>query len=196
MNLVIYAGTFNPIHTAHLIIAQVAKDELKADKVVFIPAHIPPHRETDLATPQDRLEMVKLAIKNNKDFEVSDIEYQYDEKSYSLLTLQRLKEIYPTVEKFNFIIGTDAFEKIDSWYKPEEVAKLAKFIIVKRHENFDKDEFFSKIKLKDFDYEIIKAPLLEISSSSVRNLICQNKSIKYQVASEVEQYIMDNKLYL
>jgi len=197
MNITVFFGTFNPIHTAHLIIAETVRSELGLEKILFIPAYLPPHRNTSLALPEHRLNMVKLAIKDNQYFDISDIEYRNKGKSYSYLTIKKLYELNPDLtEKINFIIGTDAFKLIDTWHEAEKLAKLVNFIIIKRAESLDIDELFSYIKLKDFNYKILKTPFIEISSTYIRSNIDKNKSIKYLVPDCVEKYIVENNLYL
>jgi len=194
MTLTIFAGTFNPIHTAHLIIAQTVKEELELGKVLFIPAYCPPHRETGDIDPVHRLNMVQLAIQDNPDYSLSDIEYRKNQRSYSLLTVKALLEENPHIKsKVNFIIGADAFKLIDSWYQAEKLAKLVKFIVVSRPDT--EDSFIKFIKLKNIDYINVKTPLLDISSSYIRKKIKVGKSIKYLVPKEVEEYIVQHDLY-
>ncbi|MEI7473840.1 MAG: nicotinate (nicotinamide) nucleotide adenylyltransferase [bacterium] len=194
MNIVIYAGTFNPIHTGHLIMAEYVRTELNADKVIFIPSFNPPHRDKNIESPFHRLNLVKLAIKNNPYFEVSDIEFNDNEKSYTYNTILKLKNIFPnTKEKFKFIIGTDAFNLIQTWYKSEELKNLLDFIVIERP---DEEGNVEKVKVENYHYTLIKAPAIEISSSMIRKRINNKKSIKYLVSEVVEDYILQNSLYL
>ena len=196
MKLTVFSGTYNPIHTAHLIIAETVRDELQLDKVTFIPAYYPPHRDLDLASPEHRLDMVKIAIADNPYFEVNDIEYQRQEKSYTYFTIQELLDKNPEASgKINFIIGSDAFKLIDTWYEIENLAKLVNFVIVIRPDNMEIGKLLDNVKLSNFDFQIVKTPLLDISSSDIRRRIKKNKSIKYLVPKAVEEYIYDNNLY-
>ena len=196
MKLTVFSGTYNPIHTAHLIIAETVRDELQLDKVTFIPAYYPPHRDLDLASPEHRLNMVKIAIADNPYFEVNDIEYQRQEKSYTYFTIQELMNKNPQASgKINFIIGSDAFKLIDTWYEIENLAKLVNFVIVIRPDNMEIGKLLDNVKLSNFDFQIVKTPLLDISSSDIRRRIKKNKSIKYLVPKAVEEYIYDNNLY-
>ncbi|EKE03172.1 MAG: hypothetical protein ACD_20C00236G0005 [uncultured bacterium] len=196
MKLTVFSGTYNPIHTAHLIIAEAVRDELQLDKITFIPAYYPPHRDLDLASPEHRLNMVKIAIADNPYFEVNDIEYQRQEKSYTYFTIQELLDKNPEASgKINFIIGSDAFKLIDTWYEIENLAKLVNFVIVIRPDNMEIGKLLDNVKLSNFDFHIVKTPLLDISSSDIRRRIKQNKSIKYLVPKAVEEYIYDNNLY-
>ncbi len=195
MTLTIFSGTFDPVHNAHLIIAEGVRDALNEDKILFIPAFKPPHGKVPFADAYHRLEMLKLALETNYNFEINDIEYTLGETSFSYKTVLALKKEKRINEKINFIIGSDAFKLIDSWFEVSKLAQEVKFIIVPRHENFSERELFRDIKLKDFDYEIIKTPFIEISSSDIRERVEQNKSIKYLVPDKVERYIYKNGIY-
>jgi len=196
LNLTIFAGTFNPIHIAHLIVAESVSAELNAEKILFIPSFIPPFKNGDVADAVHRLNMVKLAIKNNPYFEVSDIELKLQGTSYSYNTIQELYRQNPEIkEKINFIIGADAFNHIETWYKHEELAKLINFIVLARPKSKEVEEIVGNLSLKDFSYQFVEAPRIDISSSYVRQRIKAKKSIKYLVTNEVENYIIENKLY-
>lgn len=168
MKLCIFAGTFNPIHRAHLNMAQYALDNYGFDKILFIPAYKPPHKNTALC--EHRLKMVELAIKNNPHFEISDIEYKRQGKSYTYLTILELYKLYNIDGKINFIIGKDAYEKIDTWYESQKLQQLIDFVIFDRAEE-------------------------DISSSKVRKRIKENLPVSDLVTKEVEEYIYKNGLY-
>ena len=181
MSICIFPGTFNPIHEGHLKMAEFTLDKYNFDKIIFIPAYLPPHKEIDKELAQHRFEMVKLAIANNPRFEISDIEYQSEGKSYSLITVQKIIEQYNIKDRLNFIIGTDAFAKIDSWYKAEELKKLVHFIVFpRRGESVD--------NIIDWDYELCDMDFVDISSTEIRN--GENNAI-----IDVEGYIKQNDLY-
>lgn len=184
MNICIFPGTFNPIHRAHLAVAEFALQKYKFEKVIFIPAYIPPHKDISPMLAEHRLNMVKLAIKTNPKFELSDIEYKLGEngeKSYSLITVKKIRELYKIDGKLNFLIGTDAFEKINSWYKADELAKLVHFIVFPRGVELTPKE--------NFDYELANMDFLDVSSTNLRNHK-SNGSIE-----KVEEYIKKNGLY-
>ncbi len=196
MKLTVFAGTFNPIHTGHLILAEIVRTALELEKILFIPSHIPPHRENEIARAEYRLEMVRLAVADNPGFEASDIEFTLDGKSYTVNTIRNLYSQCPGIEgKINFIIGTDAFLHIEDWYKPEELTRLVNFIILARQESPDAKRILDNIKFKNIDYTILETPIIEISSSCIRNRIKNNRSIRYLVSDPVRAYIQDNRLY-
>ena len=182
MNICIFPGTFNPIHEGHMKMAQFALDKYKFDKIIFIPSYLPPHKEISKNLAKHRFNMVKLAIKVNSKFEISDIEYQSEGKSYSLITVKKIIEQYKIKNRLNFIIGTDAFSKIDTWYKAEELKPLIHFIVFPRKQCEIHD-------LKDWDYEIVNMDYVDISSTEIRTGKTLNKN------KEVEGYIKKNGLY-
>lgn len=186
MNICIFAGTFNPIHTAHLQMAEFALKKYKFDKIIFIPSYIPPHKVLAPSLAEHRLNMVKLAIKYNSKFDVSDIEYKSQEKSYSIKTVKKIKDLYKIEGRVNFIIGTDAFVKIKSWYKFNELKDLVHFIVFPR---MGSDELIDE-SYADFDYEIVDFQYIDVSSTEIRSgTIVEN-------INNVRDYIKNYGLYL
>ncbi len=111
MAICIFSGTFNPIHNAHIKMAEYALNKYSFEKIIFIPAYVPPHKEIDGNLAKHRLKMVELATAYNPKFEVSDVEYKRNEPSYSLITVKKIIEQFGIQDRLNFIIGTDAFQK-------------------------------------------------------------------------------------
>lgn len=181
MSICIFPGSFNPIHEGHLKMAKYALEKYGFEKIIFIPAYLPPHKEIDKNLAKHRYRMVELAISTNSKFDISDIEYQSEGKSYSLITVQKIIEQYKIEGRLNFIIGTDAFAKINSWYKPEELKNLVHFIVFPRKG----DEISG---LEDWDYEITEMAFVDISSTEIRGG-------KYNNLDNVEDYIKNNGLY-
>lgn len=181
MAICIFPGTFNPIHEAHLRMADFALQNYGFEKIIFIPAYIPPHKEISANLAEHRYRMVELATSKNPKFEVSDIEYKRDANSYSLITVKKIIEQYNIKGKVNFLIGTDAFEKINSWYKADELKNLVHFIVFPRG-----------VKLSDksdWDFEMAPMDFLDVSSTDIRKN--KNDNIK-----EVKDYIDKNDLYV
>ena len=195
MAIALYGGSFDPIHIGHLITATNAVETYNLDKVIFIPSHITPLKDRDLeASDTDRFEMIKRSIKNNSKFIVSDYEINNDGVSYSYNTVKYFKDNYRD-EKIYFIIGTDRAKDLKKWYNIEELSKLVTFIFVARdgeklEDIVEKDGFY-----KGIDYEIMISPIIEISSSLIRNRIKQNKKIDYMVTDECKSYIEELSLY-
>lgn len=185
MAICIFAGTFNPIHEAHLKVAEYALGHYGFEKIIFVPAFIPPHKEINSDLAKHRLEMVKIATAYEPRFEVSDIEYKLGangQKSYSLNTVKKIRELFNINDKLNFLIGTDAFEKIESWYKADELSKLVHFIVFPRG-----IELTPKV---GFDYEMAQMPFINVSSTDLRIHHTENNNLR-----KVEEYIKKNGLY-
>ena len=180
MTICIFPGTFNPIHEAHLKMAEFALQKYDFEKIIFIPSYLPPHKEIETNLAKHRYKMVELAIKNNPKFEISNIEYLSEGKSYSLITVKKIIEQYKLKNRLNFIIGTDAFGKIETWYKAEELRDLVHFIVFPRKGY--------TIKNKDsWDYELTDMDFVDISSTEIRNGMKTN--------IKLERYINEHGLY-
>ena len=194
MNLCVFQGTFNPIHVAHLRVAEYVLSKYKFDKILFIPAYCPPHKDINPELASHRLNMAKIATKNYDKFEVSDIEYQNGGKSYTYLTIKELYKRYDIDEKINFIIGTDAFDKIKSWYEIDKLKQMVKFIVFLRDENFDEAKY-NDLRTEGYDFVLETLPFMNISSTQLRNKIKTCDDIKDLVTKETEEYIKTNGLY-
>lgn len=154
------------------------------DKIVFIPAFRPPHKDYDESMSQHRFNMVKLATEYNPKFVVSDIEFKNDRKSYTYLTILELYKKYDIDDKINFIIGTDAFNKIDTWYEAEKLKKLVHFMV-----------FTRETEPNGENYTSVPMPFEDISSTEIREHIKSGKDITNLVPQKVKEYIEKNGLY-
>jgi nicotinate-nucleotide adenylyltransferase len=184
----IFGGTFDPVHYGHLIIAERAREQFNLNLVIFVPAGIPPHKKKVYASPEDRFNMVKIAIMDNPFFKVSDIEIFKKDACYTYNTLKELKKKFPNYEIF-LIIGEDSLYDIPNWYKANELVKEVIFLVAKRSENIN---FNIKIPIK---YRIIDAPFIDISSTYIRSCIFENKTVKYLTPEGVIEYIKKKGLY-
>ena len=194
MDLCLFCGTFNPVHKAHLRAAEFVLKNFGFRKIIFIPTNIAPHKDVSGCTAQDRLNMVRLAIKNNPRFELSDIEFQSDEKSYTYNTIIKLNKIYNNSEKWPFIIGTDAFEKIENWYRADELKNLLSFIVLTREIDINNLKF-KELKNKGFDFKFTNLDFCDISSTEIRNSVKAGRDISNFVSAEVKNYIYERGLY-
>lgn len=163
----LFGGTFNPIHDGHLQMAESARKKCKLDIVYFIPNGRPPHKRKDLLPAKKRYQLVKNAIKGKKYFKVLDIETKNKKPSYTIDTINELFQsiIYHPRSIF-FLIGQDAFEKLDTWYKASELVKLVKFIVFPRGKH--------KIippKIKNLKYCLLKVKQINISAKQIRKTI-------------------------
>lgn len=194
----IMGGTFNPIHMGHLIIAQAALISLKLDKVWFMPAGDPPHKDNSILDKKHRLRMVEAAIKDNPDFELFTYETDKERPSYSAVTMTELDELYPDCE-FYFIMGTDSFLKFEKWYKPEIICAHTSLVVTNRN-NVGIDELMAQKAKYERTYnarvEFVNTPQIEISSSNIREDVKNDISlIRYKLPDEVYNYILTNHLY-
>ena len=191
-------GTFNPIHLAHLYIAYEAKETLNLDKVIFMVAGNPPHKkESSVIDSNYRYDMVKIAIKDYSDFEISDYEIQKQGYSYTYETLKYLKGDEGDVEVF-FIAGADSLMDIEKWKNPELVLSNCTFVAFNRGEYNKENLEEQKKKLQDkYNSYIILLYIsnLDISSSMIRERIIKGKRVDFFIPEKVMKYIEQNKLY-
>lgn len=183
----VLGGTFNPPHLGHLIMTEQIKDQLDLDKIMFLPTAEPPHSSTIKTTisSDKRVHMLELATIDNPDFEIEYFEVENGGKNYTYDTMKELVDLYPTVD-FYFIIGGDMIADLPTWYRIDELVHLVQFVGVKRE----------GIKI-DTDYPIIivDTPLINISSSFIREKVKNGNSIKYLVPETVQKYIEEEGLY-
>ncbi|MFH1061334.1 MAG: nicotinate-nucleotide adenylyltransferase [Candidatus Omnitrophota bacterium] len=186
----ILGGTFNPVHFGHLAIAAAAKEQAKLDLVIFIPARVPPHKNPqNLIDSKLRYEMTQLAISDNKEYTISNIEIKKETVSYSVETLKQIKKIYPQAEIF-FIIGSDSVPELKTWRLINEIFKLCCFIVAKRpdFERFDNSDLPNSAVILNGIYP-------NISSTRIRELLKQGLAVEDLVPEPVIKYIKENKLY-
>lgn len=212
MRIGLIGGTYNPIHNGHLRIAEEIREEFALDRVVFIPAAVPPHKllANDLSF-EHRLAMVAVAIAENPFFDVSSLEGDRGGKSYSIDTLRHFREAHPQDELF-FIMGSDSFVDIASWKEAEKLFDYANIVVVDRPGflGIDLAEALPVAMTPLFWYHPEEKMLrhqsgnsvyyrqgvpLDISSSAIRRLVRQGRSVKYLVPPVVEHYIKENRLY-
>lgn len=194
----IMGGTFDPIHYGHLVIANEVLFKFKLSKIIFVPTGTPPHKTSiGITSSYHRYMMTQFATMTNPHFDVSDIEVNKPEVSYTVDTIKKFHNMYPGT-KFYFITGTDAVLDLPTWKNPEEILKLCTFIAVNRP-GYLMDNLEERIKKIANDYKgeifIINAPQLKISSTDIRKRIFAKRPIKYLLPETVEQYIIKNNLY-
>jgi len=194
MRVALFGGTFNPIHIGHLIMAQYVLNFSEVQKVVFVPNGHPPHKIEDVADASDRFEMVKISIEDNPYFDISDFEIKKSGPSWTIDTLKYFSSIY---ERVCFIIGSDNLSEIVNWYKAEEILRRYSLIVLPRERDLCaiKKEIEKLSSKYAQEITLIQMPIVDISSTEIRKLIRQNKSIRYMVHPKVEEYIKRKGLY-
>lgn len=194
MKLCVFQGTFNPIHKAHLAMANFAQAVYDYDTILFIPAYKPPHKEFDDAMSNHRYHMVKLAVSGESFFGISNIEFQNERFSYTYLTIQELYKRYKIDGKIGFIIGSDAFREITEWYEADKLKTLVDFIVFPRELKLDKDRL-ALLHNKGYKFTIAKMQPIDISSTIIKEKLANNQNINRLVPIEVVEYINKNGLY-
>ena len=197
MDIGIYGGTFDPIHKGHARLLELAESVYGLDRVIVMPDRIPPHKQRDdMASPEDRLEMCRLAFSGRDDIEVSDYEIKREGKSYSVLTLRHLKKLYPE-DRLWFIMGSDMLTSFTQWYCYEEILTLAGLICMTRYRG-DSDELEAAaeaLRKKGGEIRLLPADAFEVSSSQLRKLIAQGGDCGRYLDSKVMGYINSRGLY-
>jgi nicotinate-nucleotide adenylyltransferase len=188
MHIGLYFGSFNPIHTGHLIVANHVIQYTDIDKIWFVVSpHNPLKDSHSLLNEYDRLHLVNLAIEDNPKFRGSNVEFSLPKPSYTIDTLAYLSEKFP-LERFSVIMGADSFQNIHRWKNFEQLVAQHSFIVYNRP-GFEIEDTYGANIIK------LEAPLLQISSTYIRRQIKDKKSIKYIVPTAVEEYILANKYY-
>ncbi len=187
MKIGILGGTFNPIHIGHLILAEEAREKLSLDRIIFVPAYLPPHKDnSDIALAAHRFNMVELAIKGNRYCSVSDVEIKRDGRSYTIDTIKAFKKTYPEDDLF-FIIGSDLLKYLDDWKDLNDILKMVKFITATR----------PGYPLERIPSFITTLPIraVDVSAFEIRRCAKENKSFRYLVTDAVFNYINKKGLY-
>lgn len=199
MNVGVLGGTFNPIHFGHLRAAEEVREALRIDRVIFIPAKVPPHKgASGLAPPEVRLELVLKAVAGNPGFEVSDLELRRAGPSYSVDTLSQLRRQLSSGDRLWFLLGADAFREIHTWHRYPELFGLAD-IAVMRRPPYDSALVPPPEIASDFvphpmgfrhasgrEVTFVPITLLDISSTRIRRALAEGRSVRYLVPEAVQ----------
>ena len=192
MRLCLFGGTFDPPHVGHLVIAETIQESERFDKVVFVPAPNPPHKEEDISPIESRLEMLRLALMDNDHFDVSDIEIERGGISYTVETIEETKERFGIeAENLYFLIGSDALLDFHRWKQYELILDECRVIVAQRpgfRPSRIDPNILSRIRFANI-------PQIEVSSSQIRRRISSDLTIRYLVPNPVMKYIQEQGLY-
>lgn len=211
----IYGGTFNPLHAAHLMVAEEIRERLRLDRILFVPSGVPPHKGGRMPDGRQRLAMVRLAVRGNPFFSALDLEVKREGRSYTIETLQVLRRRHPRPTEFFFLIGMDAFEEITTWREADRLADDVHFVTFPRpgHPLVELEPFlprswktgrvsaYGKTGIRKIALAGKKALFTvpmetpPLSASAVRQRIREGRSIRYLVPETVSRYIAKNNLY-
>ena len=188
----IFGGSFNPPHIAHLAVAEAARDQGGLDRVVWIPAATPPHKQRrDLPPAEHRLAMTRQAVEGNDAFTVSDLEIKRAGVSYTVDTVRALQETYPDIA-FHLLVGGDSFAQFSTWVEPDEIARRVPFIVFPRP-GADLSNVAPSLMARA---TMLDRPLLDPSSTALRRLLSAGRSVRYLVPDAVLAYIAEHGLYV
>lgn len=187
----VFGGTFNPIHWGHLLIAEFAREHFQLDKVLFITCARPPHRKDVDLDAEERFEMVQAAVAGNDKFEASRIELDRPGPSYMIDTLQEVQKLYGLDTRINLIVGGDNIAQLKLWHKANEIFKTCRILVAPRVESYShlledlSDGGAGKKIVAPAEIELIRCPLVQISSSQIRSRIHNGKTVRYMVPPAV-----------
>ena len=198
MKIGIYGGTFNPLHTGHIHAVRQAMETLRLDKLLMIPDRIAPHKEipSGSPTPEQRLQMLQLAVAGEPGIEVSDIELKREGPSYTYLTVETLRETYPDA-KLYLIMGTDMFLSFHTWKNPERITAQATLAVMYRGDKGEKaaiDARKAEMEADGVEVELVENDTIPISSTQLRRLLAFRCADAFLPAG-VGDYIRENGLY-
>jgi nicotinate-nucleotide adenylyltransferase len=200
MRLGIFGGSFDPVHYGHLLLAESCREQCRLDRVWFLPAAVPPHKQgRALAPAKSRVEMLELAISGNEHFAVSTIELDRGGVSYTVETLRSLKVQHPHGELF-FLMGADSLHEFTTWREPGGICQLAIPVVVHRADSPPPDfavleDLVSPERLSMIRSHQVEMPIIDLSSTELRQRAAGGQSLRYRTPRAVEKYIEEQGLY-
>lgn len=222
MDIGIFGGTFNPIHNGHLIVAEQIRERFNLARIYFVPSSVPPHKEGPILPGRHRMNMVRLATDSNPRFYFSSVEVDRGGDSYTIDTICEIRRKFGEGHNLYFIIGADAFKDISTWKDCHSLLNACKFIVISRpgvnlkKAQTDTSSLLADLKLdlvskrigkrkasedsynietSQADIFFVPVPQIDISSTRIRSLVKEGRSVHYQIPDAVEMYIKRNGLY-
>ena len=200
MRVGVFGGTFDPVHTGHLILAEQCREQGRLDEVWFVPAPRPPHKEEGVLTRfEQRVEMLALAAAGNPAFKIDELEKDRTGPSYTADTLAELRRRHPGHEFF-LLVGSDTLADLPHWHEPRRLLELAGLLVMARPGNpvLSADELRRRVGLPaeaPLRQEVAQTPLIDISSRDLRRRVRAGRSLRYFLPRAVECYVRDKRLY-
>ena len=193
----VFGGTFDPIHVAHLAVAEAARDAFGLRRVLFIPAAQPPHKPgRDISPVEDRLAMVEAAVEGNPAFEISRLEIERSGPSYTVDTLTALCEAAPG-DRLALILSAESYSEFGSWHEPRRILDLAALVVAPRvgYADADPDLIARQFPEARATVAFMDGPRIRLSASEIRQRAADGRSVRYLVPDAVAAYIGDHDLY-
>ena len=194
--IAIFGGTFNPVHLEHKMLCKSAIEELSLDKLIVVPTNIPPHKAGELASGEDRLNMLKLCFLDDEKVEVSDFELKNGGTSYTYITIEHFKNLYPDAELY-FLMGGDMLKDFKTWKYPERILEKAKIAVFTRLDftfnERDEREYFSKTFSSSFT--LLSYSGKNLSSTRIRLYSALSLPLDGLVDNRAQEYIKEKNLY-
>lgn len=186
----IFGGTFDPIHTGHILIAVAALRQFRLDTIVFVPAKRSPHKPKSVFAPAEhRVQMVRKAIRGHSSFTISDVEVQREGLSYTVDTLESIQHLYPGSRLF-LLLGSDNIRSFDAWKNPKRITRMASLVVYRRW-GYD----LTARMLSRWSARVLEGPEIFISSTLIRKKVSSGRTIQHLVPPAVERYITNHNLY-
>ena len=201
--IVIFGGTFNPVHFGHLIVARSVAEQLSCSRVVLMPAAFPPHKGPVSVEPHHRLAMLKLAVEGDALFEVSTLELDRPGPSFTYDTLMELRQRHGLEARLVWVIGLDMLDDLVTWRHAPEVVDMARIVTAARPPMpADLAGRLAKLRVRFSEDQvariaggILPTPLIDISSTQIRHRVRDGKCIRYLTPDSVAKYIARQGLY-
>lgn len=200
MRLGIFGGSFDPVHYGHLLLAECCREACSLDEVWLVPAAVPPHKsDRELASGKHRLEMLELALAGNERLRPSSIEIDRGGVSYTVDTLAAIKVERPETDLF-LLMGADSLRDLPTWREPQRICELATPVVVRRSGSPQPDlavlkQFLPRERIDQVRGLMVEMPIIELSSTDLRQRAATGRSLRYRTPRAVEKYIETQRLY-
>jgi nicotinate-nucleotide adenylyltransferase len=199
--IALYGGSFNPIHNGHLIVARAIAEQLCLERLILLPSKRPPHKATvPLLDPRHRAEMVRLAIQEEALFELSDFDMTREGPSYTIDTVAHFRQkLSPDVE-LHWIIGADSLAELSTWHRASELVDSCRIITAVRPGSTDIEwqqlgALLTEEQIARLKAGVVQSPMIDISSTDIRERVRHGQSVRYLVPDQVRRYIDKHSLY-
>jgi len=200
-SILLFFGTFDPVHNAHVRVAQVAAEQLNAQQGIFIPARRSPHKNfIPMANHRDRLEMIQMAIESLPNFSVSDCEFKRPEPSYTIDTIEYFKSKMGADTRLYWLLGADAVKDLLFWHRINELVDQCNIAIMQRGGFSPPDlslleETLGKNRIEKLKTSIIDTPSISLSSTEIRERLAAGEDVNGMICKKVLGFIAKKKLY-